>query len=169
MNEPFDERQPPSKSARKRASAALQDLGDHLTGLSDAELDRLELPEALRNAVEQARDMRRGGGRKRLVKFIGKLLREMDEDARTALEHALAEQDRASDEARARLHRVERWRERLIEEGDEALSELLADQPAGDVQHLRQLIRNARRERERERPPKAARELFRYLRDELAV
>ena len=64
----------------------------------------------------------------------------------------------------ARQHRVERWRERLLEEGDEAIGELLGTYPAAETQALRGFLRGVRRERERNAPPRHYRELFRYLR-----
>ena len=81
------------------------------------------------------------------------------------IQKALACLSESSRQASARLHKLEGWRDRLIDEGDTALAELLAEQPQADRQHLRQLIRNALKERSQNRPPRASRELFRYLRE----
>jgi ribosome-associated protein len=64
----------------------------------------------------------------------------------------------------AHLHRMERLRERLLG-NDEVLTELIAQHPSLDVQNLRTLIRNARKEKESNKPPKASREIFQVLRE----
>jgi ribosome-associated protein len=60
--------------------------------------------------------------------------------------------------------RLENWRERLIG-GDEALTAYAGEHPGADLQALRTLIRNARKEIAESKPPRAQRELFRVLRD----
>lgn len=156
-----DENDVVSKSQRKRDALALQSLGDELVRLSPAELDKVPLSEALREAVAGARSMTKGAYR-RQIRYLGRLLRDIDaREIRAAVEDLRA----ASDEAKARLRRLERWRERLVEEGDEALRELLEAHPHADRQQLRQLIRNARRERDEGRAPHSYRQLFQFLRD----
>ena len=78
---------------------------------------------------------------------------------------ALAEDRDSAHRAAAALHHVERWRERLLEEGDEALAEFIAAHPHADRQQLRQLVRNALAERKAGKPPHAYRELFRVMRE----
>ena len=63
------------------------------------------------------------------------------------------------------MHRVEEWRERLLEDGDDALAGFIALHPSADRQHVRQLVRNALAERKANKPPHASRELFRALRE----
>lgn len=151
-----------SKSQLKREAHELQALGEELVKLPAAKLAKVPLPDDLNNAVEQARRMKARGAYKRQLQYIGKLMRNIDaEPIRQALN---ALKDNSARET-ARLHRLEHWRDRLIEEGDTALAELLAEQPQTDRQHLRQLIRNADKERKQNKPPKAARELFRCLRE----
>lgn len=152
----------PSKSQRKRDAQALQALGEQLVALPAAQLDALDLPEALREAVGLARTMDARGARKRQLKFIGRLLRETDpEPIRAALE-ALHRKDRQQAQ---HFQRLEALRERLLSEGDEALTEFLQAHPHADRQHLRQLIRQARLEREQNRAPRSVRALFRLLRE----
>ncbi|MGH8133906.1 MAG: ribosome biogenesis factor YjgA, partial [Steroidobacteraceae bacterium] len=112
----------PSKSARKRAAHAAQDLGEALIGLSDADLAALELPEKLREAVGAARRItaRAAGARQR--QYIGKLMRELDPEPIRA---ALAARGAVSAREAERFRRVEEWRERLISGGAAALDELL--------------------------------------------
>ena len=152
----------PSKSQRKRDAHALKELGEQLVELSPGQLEQLELPEQLHGAVRLAQRIRERGGRKRQILYVGKLLRSLDAEA---IQQRLAALELQHQEAAARFHRLERWRDRLLDEGDRALEEFLQQHPHADRQRLRQLIRNARAERERNAPPKAARALFRCLRD----
>jgi ribosome-associated protein len=160
------EPEPPSKSQLKRDAEAVQALGRELVELTAARyaavMAKLDLPENLREAIEACRAINARGGRKRQLQYIGKLMRGIDPaPVRRALE-ALAGRDAAETAA---LHRLERWRERLIEEGDAALAELLNEYPAADRQTLRQLMMKAHKEREAGQPPAAARALFRALRE----
>jgi ribosome-associated protein len=154
--------EPPSKSARKRAAHAAQDLGEALLRLPDAELSALELPEALREALREARRIASRAALARQRQYIGKLMREVDpEPIRAAL---AAHSERAARETE-RFRRIENWRERLITEGETALQELAHWYPAIDVSAWRQRIGAARAERERGASAGAAsRELFRALR-----
>ncbi|HKJ07753.1 MAG TPA: ribosome biogenesis factor YjgA [Gammaproteobacteria bacterium] len=163
MSDPDDpEHAIPSKSQRKRDAQALQGLGEQLVALPAAQLEALDLPEPLREAVGFARTMDARGARKRQIKFIARLLRETDaEPIRAALE-ALHRQDRQQAQ---RFQRLEALRERLLTDGDEALAEFLRAHPHADHQHLRRLVRQARLERERDGAPRSARALFRLLRE----
>ncbi len=117
--EPLDER--PSKSARKRAAHEAQDLGETLIGLRDAELDALDLPEALVDAIRLARRTTSRGGAARQRQYIGKLMRDVDLEPIRAALNARSEQSALEAE---RFKRLEEWRERLITEGPAALDEL---------------------------------------------
>jgi ribosome-associated protein len=64
----------------------------------------------------------------------------------------------------AKMHRLERLREQLLED-DKAIGTLVELWPQVDVQYLRTLRRNALKERETAKPPKAFREIFRVLRE----
>ena len=148
------------KRAQARAQG-LQKLAATLIDLSPAMFDRLGLEGALRDAVIEGRSLSRGA-RARHVRHLANRLEQADAEAVSA---ALERAQGTGRAETARLHRVERWRERLLEEGDMALSELCLAYPHADRQHLRQLVRSARREREREAPPRHFRELLRCLRD----
>jgi ribosome-associated protein len=150
-----------SKSQRKRESKDVQALGAELTGLPREQLESLPLPEHLLQAIADARAMNRHGARKRQIKYIGGLLRAMDvEPIRAALEDIHGQSARAA----AQHHRIERWRDRLLAQGDEAVTALLNEYPSVDRQRIRQLIRAAHREAAAGKPPQAARSLFRALR-----
>lgn len=156
-----DEKVPESKSQRKRDALALQSMADDLMRLPASQLDALPLGEALRQGLDEARSLSRGAYRRQL-RYLGRLLRETDaEPIKRGLESLKA----TSEADKARLRRLERWRERLLEEGDAALAELLDDFPGADAQQLRQLVRNARKERADGRPPRSYRQLFRMLRE----
>lgn len=155
----------PSKSQRKRAAHASVDLGKRLTALGAQQLADLDLPEPLAEAVAQAQRMRPSGARKRQLQYIGKLLRGMDT---TELQDQLSQQTHQQHQAQAQFHQLEDWRDRLLAEGDVVVSELVQHWPQCDVQHLRQLVRKARQERLANQTPRAARALFRYLRELMA-
>jgi len=152
----------PSKSQRKRDSAALQDLGAELVNMPKSKLAAIPLDEDLREAIALAQSIKAHGGRKRQILYIGKLLRGIDA---TPIREAIAKLDQTDAASVAHLHRLERWRERLLAEGNDALTQLLGEFPAADSQRLRQLIRNAQQEHAAGKPPKSSRELFRYLRE----
>ena len=158
----FDEPDQPSKTQRKREAEALQKLGERLVALNAEQLAGMPLDDTLREAVLEARRIRQHGGRRRQLQYIGKLMRGVDcEPIRAALERL----DARSHAAAARLHRLESLREQLLASGDAALGEVLERYPAADRQHLRQLVRGARREQAQGRPPRLYRQLFRYLRE----
>ena len=152
--------EPPSKSARKRAHKALQDLGDELMKLSASHLERIPLREDVRDVVKAGRDLRKGA-RSRHVRHLGNQLADLDDEPIRA---ALASLRGPTALDTARLHRAERWRERLLEPGDEAMHELVAQFPLVDRQQLRALVRAARDERDKQAPPRRFRELLRFVR-----
>ena len=151
----------PSKSAAKRAAHAVQELGETLLQLSEAELEALGLPEPLREAIRSARSIRSRGAALRQRQYIGKLMRAVDpEPIRAALAARSAQAARESE----RFRRTEHWRERLITEGEPALAELARWRPDIDLEEWRRRISTARSERARAAGGAAGRELFRALR-----
>ena len=151
-----------SKSQRKREARALFDLGKRLAELPEATLATLPLERDVLEAVRFARSIRSHVARKRQLGYLAGLLRRSDVEP--VLE-ALEREQQSARELNARHHRCEAWRDHLLEGGDETLGKLLDRRTDVDAQDLRQLIRNAQREAERERPPTAARKLFRRLRE----
>jgi ribosome-associated protein len=151
----------PSKSLLKRQSAELQQLGESLIELAPHELDELELPEKLRDAIDIAKRITAHGGLYRQKQFIGKLMRKIDVDPiRAALE---AKRNTQRTEV-LRFRRVELWRDRLLSDDSTALSALLEEHPETDRPQLERLLARARHEQQRRQPPAAARELFTVLR-----
>jgi len=160
-----DESLEPSRSQLRRDALDILKLAEALASLSEAQLARVPLADELREEVRRTRAITSHIARKRQAQFLAKQLRKLDDEQIEPIRAALA-QDRASAHREAaELHQLEIWRDRLLDEGDEALAELLALYPAADRQHLRQLVRNAVTERAKNKPPHAYRELFRALRE----
>jgi ribosome-associated protein len=155
----------PSRSEQRRAALDVLALGEKLVGLSEAQLARLPLPEALLPHIRDAKRITSHVAHKRQLAFLAKQMRREDDETLDAIRDALDAGGEAARRETAVLHRVETWRDRLIADGDVALAELLSDFPGADRQHLRQLSRNAIEERNRNKPPHAFRELFRALRE----
>lgn len=150
-----------SKTQRKNESNALQALGVELVKLSRDRLEKMNLPDRLLKEILEAKRITANGAIRRQMQFIGKLMR--DVDAEPIIEHLSAIKGESA-AAKAEFHGLERWRERLLED-DAALTEWLNAHPEADIQLMRQLIRNARREAAENKPPKSSRQLFRMLRD----
>jgi ribosome-associated protein len=136
-------------------------LAERLTGMPRAELLRLRLSDATWAAIEETDRIKDLRARGRHFKRIANLLQREDMHAVQILMDQAESRERA---ATVRHHRLERWRERLIGEGDGALTEFLDEYPQTDRQQLRALVRAARRDSERGRP-EAPRKLFRFLRE----
>lgn len=156
-----DDYQPPSRSARKREAEALQKLGEQLVDLAPAQLREIPLSTELLEAIQLAQRIREFSGRRRQLQLIGRLMRKQDPEP---IQAALERLNQRSASAIAEHHQAERWRERLLAEGNSALTEFLEQYPTDEQQQLRQLIRTAQQEQAAERPPRATRELFRLLR-----
>ena len=154
-----DSRTERSKSQRKRESKALQVLGEELVRLSPSQLDDMLLPEDLRDAILDARDLSRGAYR-RHSRYLRQLLDGADV---AAIRHALDDLKQMKRRSTEAFHRIEHWRDRLVEEGYAASEELLNAFPAADYQRIRQLLRAIEKERIANKPPRAYRALFRYL------
>jgi ribosome-associated protein len=156
------EQQRVSKSQLKRESAALQDLAAELAELPKAQLASLPLTEDVFAAICQAASLPHRGARKRQLKYVGGLFREIDVQP---IVERLARIKNQSAVAAREHHKVEHWRERLVLGGDADLTALLHGYPDADRQHLRQLIRSAKKEAAESVPPRSSRQLFRYLRE----
>ncbi len=150
-----------SKTQRKRESHSLQDIGEALVALSAERLEQLSLPRNLLDAVLDAKRISKFGALRRQMQYLGRLMR--DVDAEPIRERLDAWKGQSAGEI-AKLHQIERWRTRLLED-DRALGELADAHPGADIQRLRTLIRNAQREAEAKKPPKSYRELFQALRE----
>lgn len=163
MPESFDDfSMEKSKTQVKRELHALQDLGERLTTLKPDLLAKLPLTDALRRALAEAPKHVAHAARKRHIQFLGKLMREQDIEAILAL---IDQVDSSTREYNERFHALERWRDRLVAEGDTALESFVEIYPEADRQHMRGLIRHAQHEAARNKPPAAARKVFKYIRE----
>lgn len=152
----------PSKSAKKREVEALQVLGAKLVELSADQIKKIDMPEELRAALKEAHRLSpRTEGMRRQLQFIGRIMRKVDP---VPLQAALDKIAGLSAAENVRMHQRERLRDRLIAD-EKVIEEILAKYPQADIQYLRQQRRNAIREQEQKKPPKAYREIYRILRE----
>lgn len=165
--EPVDRDEGPSKSRLKAEALELRDLGQALAALPEADRAALDLPDALRESIDRYNAIRKHGAKKRELQFLGKQMRRIDP---APIRAAVEAREAGSKADAATLHRVERWRERLIED-DAAVTAFIEEHPDCDVQQLRSLVRAARREGGAEAPEKRHgknyRTLFKFLRRHL--
>ncbi len=157
-----EEHAQPSKTRIKKECDDLQKTGEALIDLNQDELAAMTLPDSLRDAVNEARRLKSRSGLKRQRQYIGKLMREIDADAVRQQLDALRHKH---DSQNAAFKQTEHWRDRLLGGDHDALTELLDEYPQIDHQHLKQLVRQARKELQQDKPPAAARKLFRYIRE----
>jgi ribosome-associated protein len=151
-----------SKSQIKREMYALQDLGKQLVRLSRSQLEQVELPQELREAVLFARSLKKHEAHRRQLQYIGAIMREIDPEP---IRQSLATIERQHKVETQAFHELEMWRDRLIEGSDALAEELLEQFPEADRQRIRQLVRNAHKEHKDNKPSKAARALFHYLQE----
>jgi len=154
----------PSRSEQRRAALDVLELGGKLAVLSDAQLSKLPIPEHLLPHILETRRITSHIAHKRQLQFLAKQMRREDDETLDALRDALDEKGEAARREVAAMHRVEAWRDRLIDGGDDALAAFLEEYPEADRQRLRQLVRNAIEERNRNKPPRAYREIFQVVR-----
>ncbi len=151
-----------SRADIKRAAQAVTDLGEQIAEMTEDQIKKLQLPKLFTDAVLQLKKMGKGPALKRQKLYLGKILRQ-DEDLIVEIKEKLAEIELKKKQQNAHFHRLEQWRDRLISEGDDALHAFLESYPNADRQQLRQWIRNALKEQQEQKPPKSAREIFKYL------
>ena len=160
----------PSKTELKVHSAELQALGEQLLELRADLRDPLELPARLIEGLDELARIKNFEGRRRQGQFVGKLMRQLDETQIAAIRAALDTQRRGSAADTLRLHAAESWRQRLLED-DAALTDWAQQHPATDLQQLRALVRQARKDAPPAEPAgqaprhaRAYRELFQWIR-----
>ncbi len=154
---------PPSKSMLKREAHDLQALGKHLIEMPDARLDDIGMPERLREAIDAYKKTRSHEGKRRQLQYIGKVMRLIDAEP---LREAVAEFQLGHARNALQLHQAERWRAELLQEDKDVLTAWVSEFPGGDMQQLRALIRNARKDAAaapEKRNGRAYRELFQYI------
>ena len=166
-----------SKSDLKKESDALQDLGKELLTLRSDLLNRIDLPEILTGALAEAKRITNFEGKRRQMQFVGKLMRKLTEEEIEAVKAALQVQKDGSSAEKALLHAAEQWRDRMIVD-DDAVAQWINNAPETDIQQLRSLVRQARKDMPSQhdanvqestgqaaRKGRAYRELFQLVRD----
>lgn len=141
----FEEYSGPSKSQVKREMHALQELGKRICELPKKQLKTLPLSATMIEAVAEWDRIKKNEAKRRHLQYVGRVMRSEDIEA---VKLAIDKQDPSSEEYNRVLHQQEKWRDRLITEGKDALSEFCEQFQVSDIQHLRQLIRNAAKEHE---------------------
>lgn len=152
-----------SKSQLKREMTELQELGKKMLELNAEQLKSLPISDTLHRAIDESHRIRQKEAKRRHMQYIGKVMRQ--EDDIDGLRRAIEAFHAGSEEHTRRHHLAERWRDRLINEGNDALGEFIDYCPHADVQHLRNLARNAQRDAQKEKNTGQGKKLFRYLRE----
>lgn len=149
----------PNKTQLKREIKVLNQLGQELIALPDGALKKVPLSDAMREAIADGKRFSRGALQRQLRRIAGLMQHEDIE----AIQQELARQKQPSKQQTAEFHQLEQWRDRLIDGDEQLFTDLIEQYPNFDRQHVRQLLRNIAAERKRNKPPKSARSLFRYL------
>lgn len=152
----------PSKSQLKREMTALQKLGEILVEAPRDRVKKVPMPEDVLDAILACQQITSHEGRRRQMQYVGKKMRTLTEDEVATIQKAVDSWRGASKAETAALHAIERQREKLLAD-DAALTALRDRHPGIDLQQLRTLIRNARKEQAEHKPPKAYREIFQIL------
>jgi len=160
--EPYKER--PNKTALKREMKALHNLGRELVELPASKMDQITLSERMLDAVTLAKKLKKSALQRQL-RYISGIISEEDIETIQAQLQQLALPQQQEVEA---FHQIEEWRDTLLSGNNDLSNSLineLVETLNADRQHLRQLVRNANKEAQLKKPPKASRLLFKYLRD----
>jgi ribosome-associated protein len=152
----------PSKSQLKRDMTALQKLGQELIDQPRDRVKRVPMPDDVRDAILECQLIKDHEGRRRQLQYVGKKMRTLDPEEVATIQRTIDSWRGASKAETATMHSFEKKRDKLLAD-DKALTELLEQHPHLDGQHLRTLIRNARKEQAESKPPKAYREIFQIL------
>ena len=166
MTKPEDEKQTDeefiSKSQIKRECHALTDVGVELLTLSNDQLDSIPMADTLRNALAEAKNIRKHSALKRQRLYIGKLIRK--DDCQNIQAH-LEKIKEPSQQQNSAFKAMEDWRDRMLLESDQAVNDFIGQYHSADRQKLRQLVKNAIKERNLNQTPAQARKLFKYIRE----
>lgn len=152
----------PNKTRLKHQAETLRTLGEEIIALPAAERARLPLSVDMLTAIDESQRITSREARRRHLQHVGKVMRHEDIDAIRAEFDAMAREKRQRELG---FHRLEKWRDRMIEGDADAVTEFVAEHPEVDRQALGQLVRNARAERDAGKPPASARRLFKLLRE----
>ena len=149
-----------SKTQKKKEAESLQELGEKLLKLSAEQINNIDLPDEIYDAVRFAKTIKSHGARRRQMQYIGTLMRKIDPEP---IQDAIRNIEDGDYKKALAFKETERWRDELIAGNKDLMEEILEQCPDAERQQLTQLVRNATKERENNKTPKAARALFRYL------
>jgi ribosome-associated protein len=151
-----------SRTRLKEEMQDLQRLGESIVKLPLDRINKIEMPEELREAILLARTLKKHGAMRRQMQYVGTLMRNVDtEPIRSFIDNIKIG---SKDESRT-FNKLEKWRDDLVNGKAGVMDCVLNELPGVDRQHIRQLVRNAVKEKEKVQPPKASRALFRYLKE----
>lgn len=151
----------PSRSQLKRENQELRDMGEQLVLLAKSQLEKITLDDSLKAAIKEARRLKNLDARRRQLQYIGKLLRNIDV---TDIKYSLEKLNHQSQTFRQHFAKLEEWRDRFINEGNNAIEDFIAQYPEANRQQLRNLQRQANREKTQNKPSTASEKLFKYIR-----
>ena len=154
----------PSKSELKRQMTERQKLAEVLAALSSDALKSIPMDELIKTAIAETPKIKSFEAIRRHKQYLGKLMRFLNEEELETIQKRLDAIKGISKAETAKLHFLEKYRDKLIS-NDETFTALIEKFPGMDIQNMRTLIRNARREKAQNKPPKAFREIFRALKD----
>lgn len=156
----------PSRTQQRREALAVLALASQLVAMQPSRLAKLELPDDVREEITRTRNITAHIAHKRQLAFLAKVMRRYEDEVFASVRAELGENREKQRQENAAMHRLEAMRDRLINEEEAALSELINEHPQVDRQHLRSLVRKARLEKETpNKPPRAYREIFQLLKD----
>jgi ribosome-associated protein len=156
----------PSRTQQRREALAVLALATQLVAMQPSRLAKLELPDDVREEITRTRNITAHIAHKRQLAFLAKVMRRYEDEVFASVRAELGENREKQRQENAAMHRLEAMRDRLINEEEAALSELINEHPQVDRQHLRSLVRKARLEKETpNKPPRAYREIFQLLKD----
>ncbi len=158
----------PSKSQVKRDFLALQKLGLKLSALPVSQLKQLELTEKLYDAIILSHTIHSNSASKRHRQYIGKIISKLEDDEFQQMRDKVGGFEQTSQQANKHFHQLENYRDQILKKGDEAINLLLSTHKNLDRSRIRQLYRNAAKEKDKQQPPKSARLLFQYLKDNIS-
>jgi len=151
-----------SKTQRKKNCDKILELGEKMIHLNQEELAQIDMDDELRGAIEEAQRIKSHGALKRQKHYIAKVMRGLEDETLAAqVERILHKHDIYN----ADFKRMEKWRDTIIEDGDQGINKFIEQYPHADRHHLRQLVRNAAKEKKNNKPPAAYRQIFKYIRE----
>jgi ribosome-associated protein len=158
--------EPPSKTRRKQQMTELQALGAELVALPESQFRQMPMSERLMIAARDARKITSFEGKRRQLQYVGRLMRDEEDGIIEAMRAKLAAFKGESNAENARFHAMEKIRDAMLAD-DAAITQFIADHAGVDVQHLRNLVREARKDAQAARAPRHARDVFKLIRETL--